>query len=467
MEAHERTVSEISKRIKSFHERQQPFRVYHGATNSTRVVSFDPRTIVDTSSLSNIFSIDKENGCAIVEPNVAMDQLVEETLKYGLVPPVIPEFPGITVGGAFSGTAAESSSFKYGYFDRAVNWVEIVLADGEIVKASNTELSDLFSGIVGVFGTLGVTTLFEIKLIRAARYIEATYIPVSNMVDAISTIRKCADDVKYDFVDGIVFGPKHSTYGVIVVGHMTDTRAFKGRRFNRAKDPWFYLHALRSGSCTESIPIVDYLFRYDRGAFWMGRFSFGLIPFNRITRWMLDPLMRTRKMYEAMHAMGRSQHFIIQDLVMPADTVEQLIDYLEKNISIYPLWLCPIRANADAFMQQHPCPTDLLINVGVWGYTRDTLMDFEEFKKKNRDIEKTVKELGGLKWLYAHTYYTEEEFWNIYNRPKYDALRTKYHAETLPGIYQKVRSKDEFQKSNATKGFLSAIIGKTSLLSTK
>lgn len=145
-------MSEISKRVKSFHERQQPFRVYHGATNSTRVVIFDPKTIVDTSSLSNIFSIDKENSCAIVEPNVAMGQLVEETLKSGLVPPVIPEFPGITVGGAFSGTAAESSSFKYGYFDRVVNWVEIVLADGEIVKASNTELSDLFSGVVGNLG---------------------------------------------------------------------------------------------------------------------------------------------------------------------------------------------------------------------------------------------------------------------------------------------------------------------------
>jgi hypothetical protein len=59
---------------------------------------------------------------------------------------------------------------------------------------------------------------------------------------------------------------------------------------------------------------------------------------------------------------------------------------------------------------------------------------------------------GGLR------YYTEEEFWNIYGRPKYDALRTKYHAETLPSVYQKVRSKDEFQKSNATKGFFSAII---------
>ena len=56
----------------------------------------------------------------------------------------------------------------------------------------------------------------------------------------------------------------------------------------------------------------------------------------------------------------------------------------------------------------------------------------------------------------------EEEFWNIYDRLKYDALGTK-----LPSVYQKARSKYEFQKSNATKGFFSAIIGKTSLLSTK
>jgi FAD/FMN-containing dehydrogenase len=44
------------------------------------------------------------------------------------------EFPGITVGGGYSGTSGESSSFKHGYFDQTINWVEMVLATGEIVR---------------------------------------------------------------------------------------------------------------------------------------------------------------------------------------------------------------------------------------------------------------------------------------------------------------------------------------------
>src|SRR4051812_39021058 len=102
--------------------------------------------MVDTSGLSNVLKVDTESRTALVEPNVPMDSLVEATLKHGLIPPVVMEFPGITVGGGFAGTAGESSSFKYGFFDRIINWIEIVLANGEIVKASSTERPDLFYG---------------------------------------------------------------------------------------------------------------------------------------------------------------------------------------------------------------------------------------------------------------------------------------------------------------------------------
>lgn len=51
----------------------------------------------------------------------------------------------------------------------------------------------------------------------------------------------------------------------------------------------------------------------------------------------------------------------------------------------------------------------------------------------NRDFERKVHDLGGQKWLYAHTYYTEQEFEEIYDRNAYDALRDKYHVSfTIP-----------------------------------
>jgi hypothetical protein len=53
---------------------------------------------------------------ALVEPRVTMEQLVDTLLPFGLVPPVVPEFKHITVGGSIAGVAGESSSYKYGFF---------------------------------------------------------------------------------------------------------------------------------------------------------------------------------------------------------------------------------------------------------------------------------------------------------------------------------------------------------------
>jgi FAD/FMN-containing dehydrogenase len=61
--------------------------------------------MVDTSAMTHVLKVDTKRKVALVEPNVPMDRLVEETLKYGLIPPVVMEFPGITVGGGFAGTA--------------------------------------------------------------------------------------------------------------------------------------------------------------------------------------------------------------------------------------------------------------------------------------------------------------------------------------------------------------------------
>lgn len=66
------------------------------------------------------------------------------------------EFPGITVGGGYSRPSGESSSFKHGSFDKTINYVEIMLANGDVVKISPTEKTYLFHGAAGAVGTFGV-----------------------------------------------------------------------------------------------------------------------------------------------------------------------------------------------------------------------------------------------------------------------------------------------------------------------
>lgn len=112
MDAHDKAVAAIAARVRQFYDRKEPYRIYHGSTNSTRRSRVQLDKMIDTSGLSRVLKVDSERMTALVEPNVPMDSLVDATLKHGLIPPVVMEFPGITVGGGFAGTSGESSSFK-------------------------------------------------------------------------------------------------------------------------------------------------------------------------------------------------------------------------------------------------------------------------------------------------------------------------------------------------------------------
>ena len=447
IELHNRTVEEIATRVRGFYERKEKFRIFHGSTNSTRQSTLK-KNLVDTSSLSHVLSVDTERKTCLVEPNVSMDRLVEATLKYDLVPPVVMEFPGITVGGGYSGTSGESSSFKHGFFDRTINFVEMVLANGKVVRISPTENADLFHGAAGAVGTFGVTTLVELQLHDAKKYVETTYHPVSSMSEAIKKLKECTADQDLDYVDGIMFS---KTKGAIVTGRMTNTSkdGIQTQCFSGARDPWFYLHVQdtisRFGTTTEAIPLSEYLFRYDRGGFWVGKsaFDYFKFPFNKFTRWFLDDFLHTRMMYIALHASGQSKKYVVQDLALPYSTAEQFIDYTDKAFGIYPLWLCPLKQNPLPTMHPHSNEFEAdgktlkqMLNIGLWGFGPKNHADFI---KANRDLERKLRELGGMKWLYAHTYYDEDVFWQMFDREWYEKLRQKYDATSLPSVYEKVK----------------------------
>lgn len=451
MNRHDDAMAAISHQIRQFHRRKEPFRIYHGSTNSTRESRYRRDRVVDTSSLCHVLKVDPEKRTVLVEPNVPMDQLVEATLPYGLVPPVVMEFPGITVGGGFAGTSGESSSFKYGFFDRTVVWIEMVLANGDVVTASSVDKPDLFYGAAASFGTLGVTTLMELQLIEAKKYVELTYHPVSGISEAVEKINEATTDESVDYLDGILFARDR---GVICTGRLTHEPRGKIQRFTRSRDPWFYLHAKKviergTDPRMEAVPLVDYLFRYDRGAFWTGEWAFQyfMTPFNRVTRWALDWFMHTRVMYHALHKSGHSNRWIIQDLAVPYEAAAEFVEFLDAEFGIYPLWLCPVRQRgrsptspygllAEIKDADDPDTSEMLLNFGVWG---PAPLEREAFVAANRKIERKVQELRGYKWLYAHVYYTEDEFWSIYDRTEHDTLRARYHATYLPSLYDKVK----------------------------
>ena len=472
MGQHAKSVTAVAAAVRRLYDIGQPYRVVHGSSNSTRPRHGPDQQTVDISSLNNVLCIDRAHKICLVEPNVPMDKLIEATMAVGLVPPVVMDFPGITAGGGFSGTSAESSSFRHGFFDQTVNWVEMVLGNGDVIRASRHEREDLFRSAAGAVGTLGIVTLLELRLTEARTYVYVTYQRINSTSMAISEIQSQSALLKADYVDGIMYSQDH---GVIITGTMTDDKPPESpvQTFSNAADPWYYLHVQQRtrdlptlASVSEFIPLAEYLFRYDRAAFWVGRAGytyFQIIPFNAFFRWLLDDFSHTRTLYHALHASRISSQFVVQDVALPYDAAEEFISWTQQELGIWPLWLCPLAAS--------PCPTfhpvtvrgtttatttpqtvsvcssvshgsvkeslsQPMLNVGVWGWGP---RDYENFISKNRALERLVARLGGRKWLYSHSYYEQGEFWDLYGQSWYRALRKKYFATSLPTVYDKIK----------------------------
>lgn len=504
---HNDKVMSVSAAIAAFHKRKQKFRIFHGSTNSTRPRAHShAANVVDTSGLNQVLHVDTspDNPHVLVEPNVSMDRLVEATLEHNHIPKVVMEFPGITVGGGYSGTSGESSSFRHGFFDQTINEVEMVLADGTVTRCSRTEKEDLFRGAAGALGTLGVTTLVNLQLIPAKRYVEVEYIPVTSVEEAMSMTTRLTQDETIDYLDGILFS---HTHGAIIAGRLTNSPSHPSlsvQTFSKPSDPWFYLHVQAATTNTtapfrECIPLPDYLFRYDRGGFWVGASAFAHLkfPFNRYTRAFLDDFLHTRMMYTALHASGQSRSYVVQDLAMPFESVPEFVTYCNGSASnstttgfntdaivdsdatkvadtdstvsdsentdltssksatapsaglfnIWPLWLCPLKQSPAPTMHPHTShPCELLMNIGLWGFGP---RDPERFISANIALEKTLNRLRGMKWLYAHTYYPRAEFWSQFDEKHYNDLRRKYGAERLVDVYEKVRVDVERQRREA------------------
>ncbi|KAH6620523.1 hypothetical protein C7974DRAFT_235729 [Boeremia exigua] len=482
---HDQRVSSLQSRIAHFHSISTPFRIYHGSTNSTRHASFDPSAIIDVSAFNKIICINASTQTALVEPNVPMDALVAATTAEGFLPPVVMEFPGITVGGGFVGTAGESSSFKYGFFDRTVVRAEVVLANGTLMHCSSTENAELFDGLRGSFGTLGVLTLVEVMLVPLRSWVEVTYRPITSSRQAMEVLQQETRKEDNDYVDGVLFSKRS---GVVVSGRLVSEPSsprIPVRRFSRPWDEWFWIHArsltLAGTLTTELIPIEDYLFRYDRGAFWMGMYAYHhfFVPFWYIFRVLLDYFMHTRIMYHALHASGYTDRYIIQDIAFPAANAGAFVDYVDSKFGIYPLWLCPLRKDGRVSMG-HPREFEGMvcgqgradgqayegeyINIGVWGPYPSS---GAEYFSANREMEQKTSELGGLKWLYSRVFYTEDEWWKLYDKEEYETLRAKFGATGLPSIWEKVRDRGTEKEAygNDVKGLLKRLVRSSALLS--
>lgn len=437
-----------------------------------------------------MINIDDAARVATVEPNVSFQKLISETLKEGLIPQVVPSFPSTTVGGAFVGTAAQSSSVTAGFFENTMAFVEVILGNGAIVKATEEgQNKGLLRDLRGSCGTLGVVTLLGVRLMKARTYVELEYIPVYSAQQALEVLQRFQKSLDFSYLDALLFSDK---VGVVMAGRLKNHREVLQPivQFRRAKDNWFYLHAHsqipHSTACTTCpfsppgcedmdgrharhlIPLEDYFFRYDRGNMWMGIHGQDPKSFGGVSRWIIDWMARTKNMYRAVHHSGQSQYFIVQDVTVPFERGLEVLSWLHQKLRIYPTWLCPI-ASSDGSAQRpfRASQNGMLLNVNIWGSVARSNQIKKELPKSegylrfvdsNRMLEGTISQVRGFKWPYGQHYHSEDEFWRGYDRAALEESRRKWHAQGLPTLWDKLKNE---HLGRVDKGWLPKALVKT------
>ncbi|KAI7762614.1 hypothetical protein LZL87_008960 [Fusarium oxysporum] len=297
MERHNQIVQDVADKMRDFYKLHQPYRVFHGSSSTTR-------------------------------------------RSHGAIRPGTPSGDGISRDHSWRGLCRDiwgKQLISKWLLQRneTVNFAEIILGNGDIIRTSREEHEDLFHGAAGASGTLGLTTLMQVRLVEAKQFVKTTYHRVDSVPTAISTSKQCFEKVDVDYVDGILYSKDH---GVVITGELTNIKPgdYPIRTFSNAGDLWFYLHVKEqteslppSATITEYIPLSEYLFRYDRAAFWVGRQGytyFKIVPFNRFFRWLLDDYSHTRTLYYVLHASRISDQFVVQYLALPYDTAEAFVD---------------------------------------------------------------------------------------------------------------------------------------------
>jgi len=155
--------------------------------------------ILNLARMDKIIEIDTENLAAVCQPGVVTAEFHKAVEREGLFFPPDPQSMAMsTIGGNVATNAGGPRCFKYGVMRDYLLGLEVVLADGRIIRTGGKTIKnvsgyDLTRLIAGSEGTLGVVTEITVRLIplpEAKRTALAIFDELEKGAEAVSGIIK-------------------------------------------------------------------------------------------------------------------------------------------------------------------------------------------------------------------------------------------------------------------------------------
>jgi FAD/FMN-containing dehydrogenase len=446
MEQHRAAVAAIAKAYAAIPPGSR-IRLAKNTSNLFRFRTDSPDYQLDVSQFAHVLSIDPSARTAVVGGMTTYEDLAAATLRYGLMPLVVPQLKTITLGGAVSGLGIESTSLRSGMPHESVRAMEILTGDGRVVTATaDNEHAALYRGFPNSYGTLGYTLSLTIELEPVKPFVHLRHFRFTAPADCFNAVAEVAATGSYhghqaDFIDGTAFSADEMYLSIGAFSDVAPWRSdYTGQRI--------YYQSLR-GPKEDFLTIADYLWRWDTDWFWCSR-PFGVQ--QPLIRALWPRRYRRSDVYRKLVALDRKHGFtrkldasrgrpqtemVVQDVEIPVEESASFLSYFLTEVGMSPVWMCPLRLRGDMTWPLYPMkPGQVYVNFGFWGTV--ALPPGAANGHFNRRIEDKVTELGGHKGLYSTSFYPKQEFWERYNGAEYAELKRTYDPQgRLADLYSK------------------------------
>jgi FAD binding domain len=399
--------------------------------------------LVDLGGFNQPLYLDSKAMTLEVQGLTTFEAIVDYTLKHGLLPLVTPELKHITIGGAIVGIGIETTSYRHGFVHEGLLEADVLLADGRVVVCGPTgEHAGLFHGLPNSYGTLGYILRAKIRLRQTLPFVRITTTEYSEPSALLTAMREATVKSGLDYVECMLLARDQLTLGL---GRETADGNKAGSIYGQT-----VFHRLIDHAGVITLPIKDYVFRYDPEWFWALPEGGLYDHFRRFA-----PLsMRNSGFYarynafqkRVRRALGRpiddpGLEILIQDWEVPWNQAEGLIDFAFRTVDFGGKPVLGIAIKTDGKATNYPMdPSELYFNLGSYFYAiRKPGQPEYHYTKQLDDYCYTH---GGIKMLYSSTFLPRTDFERIYGGSNYAKLKSLYDpAGLLPTSYDKaVRS---------------------------
>lgn len=168
-----------------------PSSIARGNGRSYGDASLNPEATIDMLRLDRLIAFDEATGRLECEAGVLLSDIVAAFVRRGWFPPVTPGTRLVTIGGMIASDVHGKNHHGAGSFCQHVDWLELDIGDGRVLRCSPSENAPMFAATCGGMGLTGIIVRASFRMLKIeSAYMRQRTIRASDLDHALTVFEQ-------------------------------------------------------------------------------------------------------------------------------------------------------------------------------------------------------------------------------------------------------------------------------------